>query len=78
MKRLLIYYLLLWLVSCYNPKKSFQNRFEFIPQETILVVQLNDFDIIKNTFTSQPLLSKTHPLIDDTSREVEFCFFSNL
>ena len=65
MKRLLIYYLLLWLVSCYNPKKSFQNRFEFIPQETILVVQLNDFNIIKNTFTSQPLLSKTHPLIDE-------------
>lgn len=65
MKRVLFYFLLLGLVCCYNPKKSFQNRFEFIPQETVLVAQVNDFNIIKNTFTSQPLLSKVHPLIDE-------------
>ena len=65
MKRVFIHVLLVGLVSCSKPKKSFQNRFEFIPQETVLVAQVNDFNIIKNTFKSQPLLSKTHPLIDE-------------
>ena len=65
MKKVLIYFLLLGLISCSKPKKSFQNRFEFIPQETVLVAQVNDFNIIKNTFTSQPLLSKIHQLIDE-------------
>ncbi len=63
-KQLSIGLLLLFLVSCSTDTKPLKNRFEYIPQETILVAQVNDFNIAKNTFRSQPLLSQLPPLFD--------------
>lgn len=63
MKKLLFLCLvLLFFASCSTNTNTLKNRFDYIPQETILVVQVNDFNIVKNTLTTQPLLSQLTPL----------------
>jgi hypothetical protein len=56
--------ILLFFTVCSKNRNALKDRFDYIPQETILVVQVNDFNIVKNTFTSQPLLSQLKPLFD--------------
>ena len=56
MKKLFLLALFYLLNSCINKVSLEKDLYDYIPQNTVAVVQVNDFNIIKNTFNNQDLL----------------------
>ncbi len=58
MKKLLFVAVILLHFSCDQQKTDQKNLYDFVPQNTFAVVQVNDFNIIENALNNQALLSK--------------------
>jgi len=70
-KLLLLSIALLFIAACSETQKTYQDRFDYIPQQTVLVAQINDYNIVKNTFGSQPLLSQLTPLFKNLASPLQ-------
>jgi len=57
MKKYIFYIIIFLFLGCKSKNELNNNLYNFVPSETVLVIKVNDFSIIRNLFKNHPIIS---------------------